>query len=325
MAPIASIWPSLFARNHNNLALQLQRLNPSWNDETLFQEARRINIATFQYNLITSGAVQDSISNIPINETYSPFKNAATTLEFAIAYRMAHYYLHDQMLFLFEDGTNTTYLQSDTIGRIDLLEDNFDAALRGALSAVVNAGPYGDEILNRIGKNAAGYGKDIISIDIQRARDQGLPSYLDVRRKCQLQPQINTFDDLYQILNATNVDLLKSVYADAEDIDYYVGGIFETFEILGNPLVGPTFGCVIGSQWDNFAGGDIYYYLNPSSPYPFTQPQIEAIQSYSISNLLCANSGMDQTAEIWPYAPSSVNPMTECSSWAPFNLTAWKV
>lgn len=100
-------------------------------------------------------------------------------------------------------------------------------------------------------------------------------------------------------MNSTNVELLRKTYKDIKDIDYYVGGIFETYEILGNPLVGPTFGCVIARQWDNFAGGDIYYYSNPGSPYPFTQAQIDAVHAYTISNLLCANSNMTETAQVW--------------------------
>lgn len=101
------------------------------------------------------------------------------------------------------------------------------------------------------------------------------------------------------LFNATNVNLLQNVYESVEDIDFYVGGVLEILEILGNPLVGPTLGCVIGHQWSNFAGGDIYYYLNPSSPYPFTEAQIKAIQAYTISNLLCANSNNTETAQIW--------------------------
>lgn len=146
MVPMASVWPSLFAKNHNTLAEGLAEKNPHWTDEVLFQEARRINIATFQYNLITSGAVQDSISKIPINETYDALKNPATTLEFAIAYRTPHYYIHDQMLFLAADGTATYWNQSDTIGRIDILEKKFDDAMRGALNQVVNVGPYSGEV-----------------------------------------------------------------------------------------------------------------------------------------------------------------------------------
>ena len=136
-------------------------------------------------------------------------------------------------------------------------------------------------------------------MDIQRARDQGLPSFLEVRRQCNIQPPVETFDDMYQIFAPDNVELLRNTYEDPNDIDYYVGGIFETYEILGNPLVGPTFGCVIAHQWDNFAGGDIYYYSNPNSPYPFTQDQIDAVHNYSISSLLCANSGMSLTAQVW--------------------------
>ncbi|KAG4078673.1 hypothetical protein HA402_015263 [Bradysia odoriphaga] len=327
MVPMASIWPALFARNHNTIAGELKILNPCWDDETLFQETRRINIATFQYNLITSKAVEASISNIPINETYSAERNAATTLEFSIAYRMAHYYIHDKMLWKAANGTERRVLQSDTIGKIELLENDFDGALRGALAEVVNAGPYGDEITNRIGKKSdCGYGADIISIDIQRARDQGLPSFLDVRRQCKIQPEVNTFDDMYEIFAPENVELLRATYEDPEDIDYYVGGVFETYEILGNPLVGPTFGCVIANQWDNFAGGDIYYYSNPDSPYPFTSEQIEAIHAYSISNLLCANSEMTETAQVWPYAPDpKVNPLVSCDTFPPMDLSAWQV
>lgn len=326
MVPMASIWPALFARNHNYLADGLAALNPCWSDETLFQEARRINIATFQYNLITSKAVEASISNIPINETYSAERNAATTLEFSIAYRMAHYYIHDEMLWKDEDGSEVRMLQSDTIGHIEYLENDFDGALRGALAEVVNAGPYGDEITNRIGKKSPnGYGADIISMDIQRARDQGLPSFLEVRRQCNIQPPVETFDDMYQIFAPENVELLRNTYEDPNDIDYYVGGIFETYEILGNPLVGPTFGCVIAHQWDNFAGGDIYYYSNPNSPYPLTQDQIDAVHNYSISSLLCANSGMSLTAQVWPYAPDpTVNPEVSCDTFPPMNFLPWK-
>ena len=40
---------TIWMREHNRVAKKLSTLNPTWNDTTIFQEARRIVIAEIQH------------------------------------------------------------------------------------------------------------------------------------------------------------------------------------------------------------------------------------------------------------------------------------
>lgn len=50
-SPPLAQWISLFYRNHNRICDLLVQQNPGWNDDRLFNEARRINIAMYQHIL----------------------------------------------------------------------------------------------------------------------------------------------------------------------------------------------------------------------------------------------------------------------------------
>jgi peroxidase len=168
--PVSAIWPALFSRNHNKICDGLKAVNPNWDDEKLFQESRRINIAIIQ-KLIFGGTTIEQVFHKKVNESYNEDMNPSTFVEFTTAaYRFLHYYLNNNMRMIAKDGSVTEMPLSDIFGRIDLLEDKFDDVLQGALSTKVNFGQLSDENYNKFAKNKDGFGMDIFAMDIQRGK-----------------------------------------------------------------------------------------------------------------------------------------------------------
>lgn len=165
--PQSAIYPVLTSRSHNNLAEGLSKLNPSWDDKKLFQEARRLNIALYQ-RIIFHDGLKVAFGN-SFDGVYNPNVNPAMTVEFnTAAYRFLHLYISPTMILKNAAQQVVEIPVSDTFGRIDLLENGFEDVLRGSLATRLNFGNHTEEIYNKFAKNENGVGLDLFSIDIQR-------------------------------------------------------------------------------------------------------------------------------------------------------------
>ena len=114
---------------------------------------------------------------------------------------------------------------------------------------------------------------DLVALNIQRGRDHGLPGYNEYRDLCRL-GKARDFADLQPIIHPRKISLLQSIYEDVDDIDLFIGGIFET--PLQGALVGPTFVCIIGDQFVRLQKGDRFFYSNGGEDHSFTPGKMRA-------------------------------------------------
>ena len=111
------------------------------------------------------------------------------------------------------------------------------------------------------------FGFDLVSLNLWRGRDHGLPGYNAYRKICGLKPFIN-FDELNTIMNPSAVARMASVYRSVDDIDLYVGGLIEKH--LPGSMLGPVFSCIIADQFARLKEGDRFFYEHGGQPHSFT-------------------------------------------------------
>ncbi|CAG2067984.1 unnamed protein product, partial [Timema podura] len=90
------------------------------------------------------------------------------------------------------------------------------------------------------------FGLDLVALNIQRARDHGLPPYNDWREVCGL-PRASSWDSLLDVMDPKSLDSLKSLYGSVDEIDLFVAAVAE--KPLEGALLGQTFVCLVGDQF----------------------------------------------------------------------------
>jgi len=254
----------LFLREHNRLATQLAKQNPTWNDEQLYQEARKFVIAEVQkitYNeflpaILRSGALSAYTG-------YKPNVNPQVYNEFSTAaFRFGHSILGDDVQF-FDDNCDTTLpdlkLKETFFAPSLQLDGGTDGLLKylAAVSSQENDLKLVGSIRNFLfGPPGAG-GFDLGALDIQRGRDHGLADYNSVRAAVGL-PRITSFDQITS--SVTLRQTLQFTYGSVDNVDLFIGGLAE--DRAPGQVLGDTFERLIARQFANTRDGDRYWYQN---------------------------------------------------------------
>jgi hypothetical protein len=275
---------TLFVRNHNRLAEQLHDLHPTWNDEQLYQEARKLNIATEE--LITYNEYLPALlgpNALPAYTGYQGTVNAGIATEFStVGFRFGHSLLSNSVGRVNNDGTNI----ADPTGNaaVNLAADFFDPNLISAtpgtdpitghatsgIGAILKADASNaanefdlmliDEIRNTLfGIPNPGAGTDLAARDVQRARDDGIGTYNQVRVAYGL-PAVTSFAQISS--NATIQQELQTTYGTVDKIDPFEGMLAE--DHLPGIDFGPTMKAILVKQFTALRDGDRFFYLNES-------------------------------------------------------------
>jgi hypothetical protein len=278
---------TLFMRNHNLIASELQAAHPTWTDEQLYQEARKLNIAEYQqitYNYYLPDLL--GANAMPQYTGYNPHVDPAIATEFStIAFRFGHSMLSSNIE-RHQGNNGQDVLPNDPAGAsISLATDFFDPNVLNPAGAVdpltghisTDIGPIlkGDadgnaqamdtmainDIRDLLFANGGltDNGQDLMARDVERARDDGIGTYNQVREAYGLAP-VTSFAQITSNVQVQNE--LKAAYGNVNNIDPFEGGLAED-HVAGSDM-GPLFTRILVNQFARLRAGDRFFYLNES-------------------------------------------------------------
>ena len=259
---------TIWMREHNRIAEQLLLLNPHWDGNTIYHEARKIVGAELQHITYSHWLPKilgpSGMTRLPAYTGYNPNQDASILNPFSTAaFRFGHSLVNPVIYRLNETFQPISWgnlpLHRAFFAPFRIVEEGgIDPVLRG-LFGRAGKRVRSDELLNselteRLFMLAHEISLDLGALNIQRGRDHGLPPYVEYRRLCNLS-EVHTFQDMRrEVTNQEVLRKLRDIYVHPGNVDLWVGGLVE--DPLPGGRVGPTFACIIAEQFRRTRDGD---------------------------------------------------------------------
>uniref|UniRef100_A0A667WS04 NAD(P)H oxidase (H2O2-forming) n=1 Tax=Myripristis murdjan TaxID=586833 RepID=A0A667WS04_9TELE len=268
----------IWFRYHNYVASKLHKEHPEWSDETLFQNARKTVVATFQ-NI----AVYEWLPGYLGNKTLTPYPGYQKFVDPGISPE----FQAAAIRFGITMAPPGVYMRNRTcqFRKIINIDETLSPALRlcnsfwKRQSPNMKSGQDVDELIMGMASQIAEkednvvvqdlrdfmYGplrftrSDLVALTVQRGRDFGLSSYNKLFRD---------ISDLY------NGDISK--------LELFPGGLLES---LDGP--GPVFSSIILDQFERIRNGDRFWFENRQNGL-FTEEEIRKIRNVTFHDVLIA-------------------------------------
>ncbi len=259
-------------------------------DEHIYQLARAIVAGEMQ--VITYAEFLPLLLGpdaLPRYRGYDRRENATIANAFATAaYRFGHSMLSPSLLRLDGNGDPTpegSLPLAEAFFRPDILAaEGIEPLLRGLAHQTAQEidAKVDDAVRNFLfGPPGAG-GFDLVSLNIQRGRDHGLPGYNRAREAFGLAAALEFAD----ICSDADVQAqLASVYATPDDVDLWVGGLAE--DPVEGALLGETFSQILRRQFVALRDGDRFWYARHLPP-----QGVRVVERQTLADILRRNTNI---------------------------------
>lgn len=255
---------TLFVREHNFWADLIRAYAPKASGDRIY-EAARIMVAAEMQSITYREFLPALIGRRAIKRYhgYDPEVDPRIANEFSTAaYRLGHSMLNTSLLHLgphFEPTAHGEIPLRDAFFAPEVLLDmgGIEPLLRGlAAQKAQRVDPFIiDDVRNFLFGPPGSGGFDLASLNIQRGRDHGLPSYNDMREAMGL-PRAASFAD---VSSDTDVQArLAAAYDDVDDMDLWVGALAE--DHARGALVGKLIQAIVAEQFTALRDGDRFYF-----------------------------------------------------------------
>lgn len=280
---------TVFVREHNRHADRLFKEHKDWNDEMLYQEARKIVTAEIQvivYNEFLPALMGQSL---PPYKGYKPTVNPGISNAFAAAaYRNGHSMVGPDI-----GVVNENFVEIDSlplanvffnpsiipsVGGVDPFIRYFAVDTQQITDTMIV-----DPLRNFLFGPPGSGGFDLGALNIQRGRDHGLSDYNTMRADFGL-PRVQNFSQITS--NPIVADNLKKLYKTVDNIDAWVGMLAE--DHAPGASLGQTHIAIMRDQFMRLRDGDRFWYQNAM----FNKQQMAVIESTRLSDILMRNTGV---------------------------------
>ncbi len=294
--PTLASMHTLFVREHNYQAGRVGRDNPGFTDEEIYQHARKIVIAESQ--AITYQEFIPALlgpSGLPPDTGYNPSVNAGIAQVFSTAaYRLGHTLLSPLIQLLDENGNSLPgaplSLRDIFFGPTPpiLATEGIEPILRGlaAQTAQDLDSHVIDDVRNFLFANE-GPALDLVSLNIQRGRDHGLPDFNTTRADLGL-PRKTRFSQITS--DASIAAQLAKLYGSVDNIDLFAGLLVE--DHVPGMIVGETLQTILVDQFVRGRTGDRFFYTRYLS-----SGELDQVRATRLSDIIKRNTSIRNIQE----------------------------